>query len=126
MRKEVSFHKFLGNMTPNYLEKEKFWVITKKKKLLLNLYLKIEDYYLHFFYQAIEIVINCILNRFQQEHHIDTLQKIVILLLQALRDEDFDHELQQMSSFFISDLHKSKLKTQLKTLTHIVDKNRLQ
>ena len=87
---------------------------------------EIEDYYLHFFYQAIEIVINCILNRFQQEHHIDTLQKIVILLLQALRDEDFDHELQQMSSFFISDLHKSKLKTQLKTLTHIVDKNRLQ
>ena len=43
-----------------------------------------------------------------------------ILLLEALRDEDFDHELQQMSSFFNSDLHKFKLETQLKTLTHIV------
>ena len=44
-----------------------------------------------------------------------------ILLLKALRDEDFDHELQQMSSFFSNNLHKFKLKIQLKTLTHIVD-----
>ena len=38
-----------------------------------------------------------------------------------MRDEDFDHEFQQTSSFFSSDLHKFKLETQLKTLTHIVD-----
>ena len=48
-----------------------------------------------------------------------------ILLLKALRDEDFDHELQQMSSFFSSDLHKFKLETQLKTLTHIVDEKQV-
>ena len=46
---------------------------------------------------------------------------MTIQLLKALRDEDFDHELQQMSSFFRSDLHKFKLETQLKTLTHIID-----
>ena len=57
---------------------------------------KVEKYYL-LFYQAIEIVVNCILNRFQQKDHIETLQKMAILLLKALRDEDFDHELQQMS-----------------------------
>ena len=45
-----------------------------------------------------------------------------MLLLEALRDEYFDLELQQMSSFFSSDLHKFELETQLKTLTHIVDK----
>ena len=45
---------------------------------------------------------------------------MTILLLKALLDEDFDHELQQMYSFFSNDLHKFKLKTQLKTLTHIV------
>ena len=50
---------------------------------------------------------------------------MAILLLKALRDEDFDHELQQMSSFFSSDLHKFKLKTQLKTLTHIVDEKQV-
>ena len=48
-----------------------------------------------------------------------------ILLLKALRDEDFDHELQQMSSFFSSDPHKFKLETQLKTLTHIVDEKQV-
>ena len=49
---------------------------------------------------------------------------MVILLLKALGDEDFDHELQQMASFFSSDLHKFKLETQLKTLTHIVDEKK--
>ena len=48
-----------------------------------------------------------------------------ILLLKALRDKDFDHELQQMSSSFSSDLHKFKLETQLKTLTHIVDEKQV-
>ena len=48
-----------------------------------------------------------------------------ILLLKALREEDFGHELQQMSLFFSSDLHKFKLGTQLKTLTHIVDEKRV-
>ena len=38
---------------------------------------------------------NCTLNRFQQKD-IETLQKIAILLLKVLHDEDFDHELQQM------------------------------
>ena len=44
--------------------------------------------------------------------------------LKTLREEDFGHELQQMSSLFSSGLHKFTLKTQLKTLTHI-DKNKL-
>ena len=48
-----------------------------------------------------------------------------ILLLKAFRDKDFDHELQQMSSLFSSDLHKFKLETQLKTLTHIIDEKQV-
>ena len=48
-----------------------------------------------------------------------------ILLSKALREEDFGHELQQMSLFFSSDLHKFKLGTQLKTLIHIVDEKRV-
>ena len=50
---------------------------------------------------------------------------MAILLLKALRDEDSDHELQQVSSFFSSDLYKFKLETQLKTLTHIVDEKQV-
>ena len=73
------------------------------------------------FYQAIEIVANCIRNIFQQKDLIETLQRMEILLLKALREEDFGHELQQRSLFFSSDLHKFKLETQLKPSTRIVD-----
>ena len=45
--------------------------------------------------------------------------------LKTLREEVFRHELQQMSLFFSSDLHKFKLETQLKTLTHIVDEKQV-
>ena len=43
-----------------------------------------------------------------------------------MREEDFRHEFQQMSSFFSSDLHKLGLETQLKTLIHIVDEKQVQ
>ena len=39
--------------------------------------------------------------------------------------KDFNHELQEMSSFLSSDLDKFKLKTQLKNLVHIVDKKQV-
>ena len=101
-------------MTQNYLEKEKFWFIIRKKKLLLNLYIKLRNMSIFLSRNW-----NSIHNRFQQKTQIETLRKIEILLLKALPDEDF--KLQQTSSFFGSDLHKIKLETQLKTLTDIVD-----
>ena len=45
-------------------------------------------------YQAIEIVVTCIRNRFQQKDLIETLQTKDILLLKTLREKDFGHELQ--------------------------------
>ena len=83
----------------------------------------VKEYYHHFFCQAIEIVVNR--NKFQQKDLIETLQRMEILLLKALREEDFGHELQQMPSLFSSDLHKFKLETQLKTLTHTVDEKQV-
>ena len=72
---------------------------------MYNLYLKFRNI-TSIFYQTFQIVVNCILNRFKQKDHIETLQKMTILLLKALCDEDFDHEFQQTSSCFSSDLHK--------------------
>ena len=69
---------------------------------------------------------SCICNRFQQIDHIETLQTMEIILLKALSEEDIRHELQQISSFDNSDLDKFKLETELKTLIHIVDENRLE
>ena len=54
------------------------------------------------------MVVNCIRNRFQQKDYIESLQKMEILLLKALCEEDFGHELQEMFSFFSSDLNKYK------------------
>ena len=49
-----------------------------------------------------------------------------IILLKAFSEEDIGHELQQMSSFDTSNLDKFKLETELKTLIHIVDENKLE
>ena len=71
------------------------------------------------------MVVNCIHNRFQQKDYIETLQTMKLLLLKLLREEDFGHELQQVPSFFSSDLDKFKLEAQLKTLIHIVDEKQV-
>ena len=57
------------------------------------------------------MVANCVRNMLQFKDYIETLQAIEILLLKVLREKDFGHELQQMISFFSSDLDKFKLKT---------------
>ena len=57
------------------------------------------------------MVANCIRNILHCKDYIETLQAIEILLLKALREKNFGHELQQMFSFFNSDLDKLKLKT---------------
>ena len=67
------------------------------------------------------MVVNSIRNRFQQKDNTETLQTMEILVLKGLREEDFAHEPQQISSFFSSDLDKFKLETCLKNLIHIVD-----
>ena len=43
-----------------------------------------------------------------------------------MREEDFGHVFQQLSSFFSSDLHKVKSGTQLKILIHIVDEKQVK
>ena len=60
------------------------------------------------FYEVIDTVINCIRNTFQQKNYNETRQTIEILLLRTLREEDFSHELHQMSSFLSSTLDKFK------------------
>ena len=67
------------------------------------------------------MVVNRIGNRFQQKGYTEILQTMEILLSKTLRKEDSGHELQQISSFFSSDLDKFKLETQLKNLIHTVD-----
>ena len=62
---------------------------------------------------------------FNKKDYTETLQAMEILLLEALREEKFGHELQQMSSYISSDLRKFKLETHLKTSTNIVDEKKV-
>ena len=95
------------------------------KKLLQNLYSQLRNATAKFFYQAIDMVANCIRDRFQQKDYIETLQTMENLLLKTLCEEDFGLELQQISLFFGSDLDKFKVETQLATLKHIVDEKQV-
>ena len=64
---------------PKPPKKEKFWVIMGEEKLLQNLYLQLRSTTTKFLSQ--------------QKYYIETLQAMEILLLKALREEDFGHEL---------------------------------
>ena len=86
----------------------------------------VEEHYRQIFYQTIDMVTNCICDRFQQKDYVETFQTMENLLLKALLEEDFGLEFQQIFSFFGSDQDKFKLETQLTTLTHIIDEKEVE
>ena len=45
------------------------------------------------------MAVNCVCYRFQQKDYIETLEIMEMLLLKALHEEDFSHELQQYLPF---------------------------
>ena len=60
----------------------------------------IEEHYRQIFYQATDMIVNCIRARIQQKDFIETLQTMENLLLKALREKYFGLELQQISPFY--------------------------
>ena len=64
----------------------------RKKKLLQNLYLKLKNTAV-IFYQAIDMVVNCIYSRFREKDFIETLQAMELLLLKPLCEEDVNSEI---------------------------------
>ena len=115
MREEVSFHMFLKKDDPKLPRKKKVSSHQEEEEAPVELVSKVEEQYYHFFYQVIEIVVNCTRNRFQQKNLIETLQTIETLPLEVLREEDFVYKCQQTFSFFSSGLCKIKIKDPTKT-----------
>ena len=64
----------------------------RKKKLLQNLYLKLKNT-AAIFYQAIDMVVNCIYSRFREKDFIETLQAMGLLFLKPLREEDVNSKI---------------------------------
>ena len=84
----------LKKLTLNYLKKRKVTCVYEEGKAPVKFVSKVEEYYHHLFYQAINMIANFIRNRFQQKDYSKTLQTMKMLLLKTLREEDFGHELQ--------------------------------
>ena len=75
-----------------------------------------QDMYRKHYYEALDLVINCIKDRFDQKDYkvYATLQDV---LLKAVKKESFDAELDAVPSFYASDFDPSLLKTQLATFS---------
>ena len=89
--------------------KKQFRVIMRKEKLLQNLYALLRSTTTKFLSQ--------------QKYYIETLQAIKIMVLKALHEEDFGHELQQCLRFLA--VTQINLETQIKTLKNIIDEKQV-
>ena len=132
MREEASFHMFFEKVRasaeklevddPKLPRKRKVPTRYEDGEAPAEFVSTVEEHYRQIFYQTIDMVTNCIRERFQQKDYVETFQTMENLLLKALSEEDFGLDLQQISLFSGSDLDKFKLETQLTTLTHIDEK----
>ena len=135
MREEASFDMFFKKVRSSAQKLEVNDLKLRKKRKVRSRYedgeapaefeSTVEEHYRQIFYQTIDMVTNFIRDRFQQKDYIETFKTMENLLLKALHEEDFGLELQQISSFFGSDLDKFKLETQLTTLTRIIDEKQV-
>lgn len=66
------------------------------------------------YFEALDLIINCIKSRFEQPGY-NTYKHLQELLFKAIKEQDFEPELQYVSQFYGDDVHKANLKCQLQT-----------
>lgn len=75
-----------------------------------------EDYFRQFYFEALDLIISCINNRFDQQGF-RVYRKVQDLLLKAVKNEDYSTELDFVTGFYGSDFQPEVLKTQLTVLS---------
>jgi len=72
-----------------------------------------KDYYRQYYFEAIDLIVNCIQERFDQPGYkvYATLESV---LIKACKNEPFEEELKFICEFYKDDLNESLLRTQLK------------
>lgn len=73
-----------------------------------------EDYYRQVYYQALDLIINCIEDRFDQPGY-RIYKTLELLLVKACKEEDFEDDLQIVCGFYRDDFIVENLRAQLKT-----------
>ena len=73
-------------------------------------------YYRQYYYEAIDLIVNCIKKRFDQpDYHVYC--QLEMLLVNACQKKDFTSELDAVCKFFKDDLNQDQLQAQLLTLS---------
>ena len=72
-------------------------------------------HFLQQYYEALDLIINCIKSRFDQPGY-NTYKHLQELLFKAIKGDEFETELQHVSQFYGDDINKITLKSQLQVL----------
>ena len=73
-----------------------------------------KDYYRQYYFEAIDVLVNCIQERFDQPGY-KVYVRLESLLIKACKNEDFEEELKFVCDFYKEDLNESYLRAQLPT-----------
>ena len=77
------------------------------------------SHYRQIYYEGLDLIINCIKDRFEQEGYM-VYQRVQNLLLKAARHEDITADLDFVTSFYGADFDSQRLKTQLEMYTEML------
>ena len=75
------------------------------------------DHYRRIYYEALDLIVNCITSRFQQKGY-EVYKNLEQLLLNSARKADSTEELDLVCSFYKGDFHKEQLRLQLNILAN--------
>ncbi len=76
----------------------------------------VKEYYKRIYYEALDLIVNCIKRRFDQEGY-QIYRNLQDLLLKAVRKESYEDCLGVVTSFYDTDLDTSQLRLHLETLS---------
>ena len=74
-----------------------------------------KDYYRQYYFEAIDLIINCIQDRFDQPGY-KIYSSLVSLLIRGCKQEELDDDLKAVCTFYKDDFDQKLLLTQLQTL----------
>ena len=75
----------------------------------------VEEHYCRYYFEALDLTINCIRQRFDQPGY-RMYQHLESLLLKTSNGEKFDEDLKEVTQFYSEDIEVSMLQVQLQTL----------
>ena len=83
----------------------------------------VKDLFRRQYYEAVDLVVNCIGARFDQPGY-QTYKNVESLLLNAANGESFDGEFQKVTDFYKDDFNSGLLRTQLESLNASFKENK--